>query len=195
MINWRCPRPTAVIASTALIPNSSGSLTGWRSTTVGACNSRARCALALIAPKPSIGFPSGSTVLPKNASPTGTSNTRPVRLTSCPSWIPEGSPKRTAPISETSKLRATPNSPPSNSSNSLVIADGKPSTRAIPSPVSATRPTSSLEVFGLKLATLRSIALRISSGLIWSSVIFDTAFLLFLYSALANFATAGSFWF
>jgi len=45
------------------------------------------------------------------------------------------------------------------------------------------------------LATLRSIALRISSGLIWSSVIFDTAFLLFLYSALANFATAGSFWF
>src|ERR687887_563124 len=39
MISSRCPRPTFVIKSIALIPVCSGSLTGWRSTTPRALNS------------------------------------------------------------------------------------------------------------------------------------------------------------
>ena len=41
-----------------------------------------------------------------------------------------------------------PSTPPSNSSSSFVIAEGSPSTRAMPSPVSVTVPTSSRETSG-----------------------------------------------
>jgi hypothetical protein len=61
MISWRWPRPMAVMASTALMPVCSGSPTGWRCTTVGACSSRMRRPSATISPLPSIGLPSGST--------------------------------------------------------------------------------------------------------------------------------------
>ena len=39
MISCRWPRPMAVMASMALMPVCSGSFTGWRCTTVGACSS------------------------------------------------------------------------------------------------------------------------------------------------------------
>ena len=42
MISSRWPRPTAVIASMALMPVYSGSFTGWRSTTDGAWTSSVR---------------------------------------------------------------------------------------------------------------------------------------------------------
>ncbi len=42
MISSRWPRPMAVIASMALMPVCSGSFTGWRSTTEGACVSSRR---------------------------------------------------------------------------------------------------------------------------------------------------------
>ncbi len=170
MISWRCPRPIAVIESMALIPVSIGSVTGWRSTTDGACTSSGRLVSASIGPKPSIGFARGSTTRPRKASPTGTESTSPVRRTACPSSILDASPRSTQPISRISRLSAMPSSPPSNSSSSLVIAEWSPSTRAIPSPVSRTRPTSSRAVAGEYAATFRSIASRISSGRIVSSV-------------------------
>ena len=154
----------------ALMPVCIGSLTGWRWTTVGAWTSRARRPSAAIGPLPSIGLPRGSTTRPRKASPTGTERTSPVRRTGWPSSILDPSPRRTTPISRTSRLRATPSRPPSNSRSSLVIAECKPSTRAMPSPVSITRPTSSRAVVGEYDWTFRSIALRISSGRIVSSV-------------------------
>ena len=57
MISCRWPRPIGVMASIALMPVCSGSLTGWRCTTVGACISRARRSSASISPRPSIGSP------------------------------------------------------------------------------------------------------------------------------------------
>ena len=47
MISWRWPRPMAVIASIALMPVCSGSFTGWRCTTVGACSSSDAALLGL----------------------------------------------------------------------------------------------------------------------------------------------------
>ena len=95
---------------------------------------------------------------------------QPVRRTGWPSSMWEPSPRSTTPISRTSRLSARPSRPPSNSSSSLVIAECRPSTRAMPSPVSMTRPTSSRAVAGEYAATFRSIASRISSGRIVSSV-------------------------
>jgi hypothetical protein len=69
-----------------------------------------------------------------------------------------------------SKLRATPNVPSSNSSSSFVITEGRPSTRAMPSPAMITRPSSSRVVSGENEATFRSMASRMSSGRIVSSV-------------------------
>src|SRR5665647_415417 len=87
-----------------------------------------------------------------------------------PSSMPSELPRTTTPISRTSRLSAIPRTPFSNSSSSLAIADGKPSTRAMPSPEVKTVPTSSREVAdGLKSATNWSSAARISSGLIVSS--------------------------
>ncbi len=88
MISWRWPRPIAVIASIALMPVCSASFTGWRAITFGACSSSSRKPSFSISPRPSIGLPSGSTTRPRNASPTGTESTRPVRLTCWPSSMP-----------------------------------------------------------------------------------------------------------
>ena len=52
----------------------------------------------------------------------------------------------------------------------IAMVDGMPSTRAIPSPVSVTRPTSSRLTDGRKLSTCFLSAAAISSGLIESSV-------------------------
>jgi hypothetical protein len=54
MMSWRWPRPIGVIASTALRPVCSGSCTDLRWTTFGACSSSARRPSAM-SPRPSIG--------------------------------------------------------------------------------------------------------------------------------------------
>ena len=69
--------------------------------------------------------------------------------TACPSSMPSESPITTTPISRTSRFKAMPSVPFSNSSSSLAIAEGSPSTRAMPSPEVTTWPTSSrVEVSG-----------------------------------------------
>src|SRR3954454_5986450 len=82
----------------------------------------------------------------------------------------EDSPRSTHPISRTSRLSARPRSPPSNSSSSLVMAECRPSTRAMPSPVSVTMPTSSRLALASYEETMLSSASRISSGRMLNSV-------------------------
>src|SRR6478609_204490 len=172
MISWRWPRPIGVIESMALMPVASGSCTDLRSITVGAGSSRARRLSDAISPSPSIGVPSGSTTRPMKPSPTGTERISPVRRTVWPSSILSKSPRTTTPISRVSRLSAMPRVPSSNSSSSLAIAEGRPLTRAMPSPACATVPTSSLEAAsGWYSETNRCSASRISSGRIESSVI------------------------
>ena len=108
MISSRWPRPTFVIASIGLMPVSIGSFTGWRWTTPGALNSAGRVSVVLMSPLPSSGLPSGSTMRPSSASPTGTSIRRPVRLTWSPSSILSHSPNSTAPTLSDSRLSARP---------------------------------------------------------------------------------------
>jgi len=178
MMSCRWPRPIAVMASIALIPVCSGSFTDCRCTTDGACVSRARSSVSAISPLPSSGWPSGSTTRPRKPSPTGTERISPVRRTRWPSSIRVKSPRMTTPISRSSRLRASPRVPSSNSSSSLAMAEGSPSTRAMPSPVSVTVPTSSREaVSGSYCSTKRARASRISSGRIVSSAIFLVSFL------------------
>src|SRR6516164_1547304 len=172
MISCRWPRPMAVIASMALMPVCSGSFTGWRWTTDGAWVSSGRSSWLSIGPLPSSGSPSGPTTRPRKASPTGTDRISPVRLTCWPSSISLNSPRITTPISRTSRLRARPRTPFSNSSSSLAMAEGSPSTRAMPSPASTTVPISSRAApAGSYSWTKRASASRISSGRIVSSAI------------------------
>ena len=56
MISSRWPRPIGIMASIALMPVCSGSLTGWRSTTPGALRSIGRTRWTSIGPLPSIGL-------------------------------------------------------------------------------------------------------------------------------------------
>src|SRR5580692_9437978 len=172
MISCRWPRPMAVIASMALMPVCSGSFTGWRSTTEGAWVSSRRSSVVSTGPLPSSGSPSGPTTRPRKASPTGTDRTSPVRLTCWPSSISLNSPRMTTPISRTSRLSARPRTPFSNTSSSLAMAEGRPSTRAMPSPHSMTVPISSRAApSGSYSWTKRDSASRISSGRIVSSAI------------------------
>ena len=159
------------------MPVCSGSFTGWRCTTDGACSSSARVLGLSIAPWPSIGSPSGSTTRPRKSSPTGTDSTSPVRLTCWPSSILLNSPRMTTPISRTSRFSAMPRVPSSNSSSSFAIADGRPSTLAMPSPHSVTVPTSSVAAApGSYVSTNFASASRISSGRMVSSVIVLASF-------------------
>src|SRR3990170_3147604 len=167
---WRLGSPLAqlsrwaVIASIAAMPVCSGSFTGWRWTTVAAWISRSRVSSAGIGPLPSSGRPSASTTRPRNPSPTRIDRILPVCLTGSPSSICEASPRMMQPISSSSRLEARPRTPPGNSSSSLDIARGSPWTRAIPSPVSITRPTSSRATEGFQLSTLRRKASAMLSG-------------------------------
>src|SRR3954466_13751947 len=154
----------------ALMPVWSGSFTGWRWTTEGACTSSGRVSLLSISPLPSSGRPSGSTTRPRKPSPTGTDRMLPVRRTSWPSSMCCASPRMTQPISRTSRLSAMPRTPPSNSSSSLVMHECRPSTRAMPSPVSVTTPTSSRDPPASYDHPMLSSASRISSGRIVNSV-------------------------
>ena len=170
MISSRWPRPIGVIASIALIPVCSGSFTLLRCTTEGACSSSSRSVVSVMSPLPSSGLPSGSTTRPRKLSPTGTDSTSPVRRTCMPSSTLVKSPRMTTPISRSSRFSARPRIPPGNSSSSLAIAEGSPSTRAMPSPASATMPISSLDAPSGSYAWTKLVsASRISSGRIVSS--------------------------
>src|SRR5579864_543051 len=135
-----------VIESIALMPVASGSFTGWRAMTPGALNSSGRCSLDSIGPRPSSGLPSGSTTRPSSPSPTGTLATRPVRRTGSPSLTFSHSPKSATPTWSSSRLNARPTTPWSNSSISSATAFSSPYTRAMPSPMVRTVPTSARSV-------------------------------------------------
>ena len=126
MINSRWPRPMGVIASMALMPVCSGTLTGWRPATPGASDSTPRRSLKAIGPPPSSGLPSGSITRPSTASPTGTDSSRPVPRTSSPSLIERKSPRIITPTEFSSRLNASPNAPPGNSTISPDITSESP---------------------------------------------------------------------
>src|SRR5918996_6007189 len=164
MISSRWPRPTFVIESIALIPVWSGSFTGWRAITPGALNSSWRRSSDSIGGPPSSGFPSGSTTRPSSPSPTGTLATSPVRRTGSPSLTSSHSPKRATPTLSSSRLKAMPTTPCSNSSSSSATQFSSPCTRAMPSPIWRTLPTSERSVW-TSYCSIRDLRIEvISSG-------------------------------
>src|SRR5438132_1355916 len=168
MISSRWPRPIAVIESIALIPVSIGSFTGWRCTTPGALNSAGRYSSVLTSPSPSSGWPSGSTIRPSSCSPTGIWSSRSVRLTVSPSSILSHSPKSTAPTLSASRFSASPVTSCGSSSISIDIALSRPWTRAMPSAIERTVPTSDRSAPCSSSPSIRLLRmLVISSGLIF----------------------------
>src|SRR3954467_2888129 len=167
MISSRWPRPIGIIESIALRPVCIGSLTGWRSTTPGALISAKRLSLVSMSPLPSSGLPSGSTMRPRSASPTGTSRSSPVRLTVSPSTILSQSPNITVPTLSDSRFSARPVTPWGNSSISNDCAFSSPWTRAMPSATESTVPTSVSSAWPSSRPSMRLFRmLVISSGLI-----------------------------
>ena len=126
MISSRWPRPIGVMASMALMPVWSGSCTGLRPMMPGAWISMRRSWTLVSGPLPSTGMPRASTTRPSRPSPTGTERIWPVAFTAWPSWTAPPSPRITAPIDSSSRLRARPRMPPSNSSSSLTPTPGRP---------------------------------------------------------------------
>ena len=80
-------------------------------------------------------------------------------------------PSTTAPMVSSSRFIARPSVPSSNSSSSLTLAEGRPETRAMPSPTSTMRPTCSAPTAGLNSVTCLRSASVISVALMVSSVI------------------------
>src|SRR5262245_10170306 len=179
MMSSRWPRPIGVMASMALMPVWSGSPTGWRPTMPGACTSRRRSWRVAIGPLPSIACPSELMTRPMSSSPTPIERMRPVPLTAPPSSILLASPRTTAPIDSSSRFRARPSVPPSNSSTSLTAVPGRPATRAMPSPTSSTRPICACSTEGWNVSTCLRSAAAISSALMVSSAISDLFLQLF----------------
>ena len=170
MISSRWPRPIGIIASIAFRPVCIGSVTGWRCTTPGALNSAGRVSVVLISPLPSSGRPSGSTMRPSRASPTGISSRRPVRLTVSPSEIRSHSPNSTAPTLSDSRFSASPVTPWGSSSISKDMQFSRPCRRAMPSATDSTVPTSVSSAWPAPSPSMRLLRmLVISSGLICMS--------------------------
>ena len=119
IINSLCPLPIGIMASTALIPVWIGVSTDFLIATLGATISTSLLDSEFTGPLPSIGEPMPSNTLPSNPSPTGTSITRPVPRTSVPSMIEAGLPRITIPTLSSSRFKAIPEIPPSNSTSSL----------------------------------------------------------------------------
>ena len=165
------------MASIALMPVWSGSLTGWRPMMPGAWTSMRRDDGFTRGPLPSRGTPRAFTTRPRRASPTGTERMRPVERTTCSSSIPSTEPSTTAPMVSSSKFIARPSVPSSNSKSSFTFADGSPDTRAMPSPTSTTRPTCSAPTAGLNSVTCLRSASVISAALMVSSVITTSFYL------------------
>src|SRR5579859_1506747 len=144
MISSRCPRPTGIIASTVLMPVWTGVSTGERSITRGAMTSTGRGANPSgSGPLPSSGSPSGLTTRPTSPGPTGTDAMRPVRRTSSPSAIWMYGPTTMTPTDSSSRFSAMPITPCLvNSTSSSAPTLPRPYTRAMPSPICTTEPTS-----------------------------------------------------
>ena len=115
-------------------------------------------------PLPSIGSPRALTTLPSTPSPTGTERILPVDLTFWPSSMFSTFPRTTAPIESSSRFRASPTSPLSNSKISLTEAFGRPDTLAMPSPTSKMRPTVPDSTDGSKPSRFFWIAAVISAA-------------------------------
>src|ERR1039458_9960260 len=154
MISSRWPRPIGVIASIAFRPVCIGCGPDWRCTTPGALNSAGRVSVVAISPFPSKGRPSGSTIRPSSASPTGMSSRRPVRFTVSPSTMCSHLPISTGGSSSTSKD----------------MQFSKPCNRAMPSATDRTVPTSVSSADPASSPSMRLFRmLVISSGLICMS--------------------------
>ena len=167
MISSRWPRPIGIIASIAFRPVCIGSFTGWRCTTPGALNSAGRVSVIGMSPLPSSGRPSGSTIRPSNASPTGMSSSLPVRLTVSPSEMCSHSPNSTAPTLSDSRLSASAVTPCGSSSISKDMQFSRPCRRAMPSATDSTVPTSVSSAAPASSPAMRLLRmLVISSGLI-----------------------------
>ena len=167
MMSSRWPRPIGIIESIAFRPVCSGSVTGWRCTTPGALNSAGRSSLVSMSPLPSSGSPSGETMRPRRASPTGISRSWSVRLTVSPSTTCSHSPKSTAPTLSDSRFSARPRTPCGNSSISNDMQFSRPWMRAMPSPTDRTVPTSVSSADPSSSPSMRLLRMEvISSGLI-----------------------------
>src|SRR4051794_17208632 len=167
MISSRWPRPMGIIESIALRPVCIGSFTGWRWTTPGALNSAGRVSEVSMSPLPSIGLPSGSTMRPSSASPTGISSSLLVRLTVSPSTILSQSPKSTEPTLSDSRFSARPMTSWGSSSISNDMQFSSPWMRAMPSPTDRTVPTSVSSDEPASRPSMRLLRMEvISSGLI-----------------------------
>ncbi len=178
MISSRWPRPIGIIASIAFRPVCTGTVTGWRWTTPGALNSAGRFSVVSIAPFPSSGCPSGSTMRPSSASPTGISSRPPVRFTVSPSTTFSQSPNSTVPTLSDSRFSASPVTSCGNSSISNDMQFSSPCTRAMPSATDSTVPTSARSAPATSSPSMRLFKMFvISSGLICMSL---------LYAALAT---------
>ena len=178
MISSRWPRPIGIIASIAFRPVCTGTVTGWRWTTPGALNSAGRFSVVSIAPFPSSGWPSGSTIRPSSASPTGISSRLPVRFTVSPSTTFSQSPNSTVPTLSDSRFSASPVTSCGNSSISNDMQFSSPCTRAMPSATDSTVPTSARSAPATSSPSMRLFKMFvISSGLICISL---------LYAALAT---------
>ena len=161
-----------VMASIDLMPVWSGSCTGWRPVMPGAWISMRRSSVPTSAPLPSMGSPRALTTRPSMPSPTGTDRMRPVARTGEPSSTSAAdslSPRITAPMDSSSRFRASPTVPPSNSSSSFTATSGRPETRAMPSPTSRMRPTWRSSTSGWKSARFFCSAAVMSLVLIVSS--------------------------
>ncbi|GBC88592.1 hypothetical protein HRbin13_00716 [bacterium HR13] len=134
MISSRCPLPIGIIASMAFIPVWRGSCTDFLFTTPGAIFSIGDLYSYFMGPFPSRGLPSGSMTLPMSPSPTGASRILPVLLTTEPSFIPLSLPRIIIPTLSSSRLKARPITPLSNSTSSLAITLSSPYALATPSP-------------------------------------------------------------
>ena len=158
------------MASIGLMPVSSGSFTPWRCTTPGALNSAGLVSVVFTSPLPSSGLPSGSTIRPSSASPTGTSSRRPVRLTWSPSSILSHAPKSTAPTLSDSRFSASPVTSWGSSSSSIDMQLSRPCMREMPSATESTVPTSDRSAPPSSSPSMRCLRmLVISSGLICTS--------------------------
>ena len=126
MISSRWPRPIGVMASMALMPVCSGSCTGLRPMIPGAWTSMRRVPTLVSGPLPSTGSPRVFTTRPRRPSPQGTERISPVACTDWPSSMDSTSPSTTAPMDSSSRFRARPIVPSSNSSISLTAQSGRP---------------------------------------------------------------------
>ena len=126
MISSRWPRPIGVMASMALMPVCSGSCTGLRPMIPGAWTSMRRVPTLVSGPLPSTGSPRVLTTRPRRPSPHGHREDLAGGLDRLALLDGSTSPSTTAPMDSSSRFRARPIVPSSNSSISLTAQSGRP---------------------------------------------------------------------